>query len=223
MALFCKRVNFYTTSPHFELMSRHFATAAARSAVDLLRRDLAIAHRLIAHAGMDELVWNHISARVGGGDGYLVTPGNKHFSMITPEDLVHVGTDDGEGHDDAQGLENITADVIHGAIYRARPDVHAIVHVHSESGMYVSSLEGESPLKYYTQDGGAFFGKVAWHDFEGVATDHDEQKRIHDDMTTKTPQGHLPEVLMMRQHGSTCCGKSVGEAFVKNFYLDRVC
>lgn len=206
---------------------RFFAAAAAAAAPrpaaeQVLRRDLAIAHRLIAHAGMDELIWNHISARIEGG-GYLVTPGNKHFACMTPNDLVLVGGDDEGAGTGANGggLENITADVIHGAIYRARPDVQAIVHLHSESGMYVSALEGG--LKYYTQDAGAFYGKVAWHAFEGVATDHEEQKRIHDDITTKTPQGHLPDVLMMRQHGSTCCGESIGEAFVKNFYLERVC
>ena len=38
-------------------------------------------------------------------------------------------------------MENVTADVIHGAIYRARPDVKAIVHTHTEAGMYVSALE----------------------------------------------------------------------------------
>ena len=60
-------------------------------------------------------------------------------------------------------------------------------------------------------------------DFEGVATDHDEQTRIIQDIRTKTPEGFLPDVLMMRQHGSTCCGSNVGETFVKNFYLEKVC
>ena len=55
-----------------------------------LRRDLAIAHRLIAHAGQDELIWNHISARTNG-KSYLVTPGNRHFSCIEPSDLVLMG------------------------------------------------------------------------------------------------------------------------------------
>ena len=66
-----------------------------------LRFDLAVAHRLTAHHGMDELIWNHISAR--HADSYLVTPGDKHFAMIAPGDLVR--GDDGE---------NVTAGVIHG-------------------------------------------------------------------------------------------------------------
>ena len=58
-----------------------------------LRRDLAIAHRLIAHAGQDELIWNHISARTNG-KSYLVTNGTRHFSLIEPSDLVLMGSED---------------------------------------------------------------------------------------------------------------------------------
>ena len=136
-------------------------SAAAATALRSLRRDLAIAHRLVASYGMDELHWNHISARVAPGeDAYFVTPGNKHFACMTPDDLVRL--DDNGGAQGDGGLQNVTADVIHGAIYRARPDVHAICHVHTQSAMYVSCLEGDSPLKFYTQDGGGFRqGRVA--------------------------------------------------------------
>ena len=78
-----------------------------------VRRELAICHRLVAHYGMDELTWNHISARVGNQGQWLVTPGNKHFSLIEPNDLVLMGADDNE-------LKNVTAGVIHGAIFSAR-------------------------------------------------------------------------------------------------------
>jgi len=184
-----------------------------------LRRNLAIAHRLVAHNGHDELTWNHISARHESWETgkYLVTPGNTHFACMEPADLVLMGA----GQD--SGLDNITADVIHGAIYRARKDITSIVHVHTEAGMYISCLPDPDPLKYYTQDGGAFYGKVAYHDFEGVATDHEEQENIIRNISTKTFLGKLPDVLMMRQHGTTCCGSSVGAAYVKNFYLEQIC
>ena len=71
--------------------------------------------------------------------------------------------------------------------------------------------------------GGGLYGKIGIHDFEGVATDHGESERIIKDLTTKTKAGNLPDVLLMRQHGTTCCGPSVGAAFVKNFYMDRCC
>jgi ribulose-5-phosphate 4-epimerase/fuculose-1-phosphate aldolase len=202
--------------------SKQVSTSATAAPLDpieqALRRDLAIAHRLIAHNQQDELIWNHISARhhSWAQGKYLVTPGDTHFALIEPKDLVLMGGDDND-------LQNVTADVIHGAVFQCRPDVMAIVHIHSEAGMYVSCLPGRDPLQYFTQDGGGFYGKVAYHDFEGVATDKAEQVRIQKDMTTRTAVGALPDVLIMRQHGTTCCGSSVGAAYVKNFYMDRVC
>ena len=51
---------------------------------------------------MDDLVWNHISARFESD--YLITPGDLMWDMIEPEDLV-------------RSSGNITANVIHAAIY----------------------------------------------------------------------------------------------------------
>ena len=202
-------------------LCRRLSTSAKTDSVEKrLRRDLAIAHRLVAHNNQDELIWNHISARDPSWEKgkYLVTPGNKHFALIKPSDLILMGCN----HSD-KNLNNVTADVIHGAIYDARPDVNAIVHMHSEAGMYVSCLPGDNPLKFYTQDAGGFYGKIAWHDFCGVAVNFSEQESIHNDITRKTKEGYLPDILIMRQHGTTACGSSVGAAYVKNFYLDRVC
>ena len=132
--------------PHY---LRHNSTSATpKHGIDAiehsLRRDLAIAHRLVAHNNQDELHWNHISARDPSWPAgkYLVTPGNKHFALIEPSDLVMMGGASNK-------LENVTADVIHGAVFLCRPDVQAIVHLHSEAGMYVSCLPGKDPLNYY--------------------------------------------------------------------------
>ena len=135
---------------------------------------------------------------------------------MEPDDLVLMGSNDSD-------LKNVTANVIHSAIFEARPDVRSILHVHTEAGQYVSCLPGVSPLVLYTQDGGGFFGKVGVHEFSGVATDREECEIIAKDVTRKTITGDLPEVLIMRSHGTTTMGTSIGAAFVKNFYLDRVC
>eukprot|EP00939_MAST-03C_sp_MAST-3C-sp1_P000849 g849.t1 len=114
-------------------------------------------------------------------------------------------------------LENVTANVIHGAIYQARDDVNAIVHCHSRACVFVSNLPGDDPLTLYTQDGGAFYDKVAYHEFEGVANDHEEQENIARDL------GTCAHTLVMRNHGAVTLGETVGEAWVRMFYFDRVC
>lgn len=169
---------------------------------------MTVAHRLAARYGFDELVWNHISSRVTDvPSDFLITPGDRHFAMMRPDDFVWARSG---------ALKNVTAAVIHGAIFDARPDVGAVVHAHSRAVVFVSNLPKDDTLKFYTQDGGGFYGKVAYHDFEGVANDYEEQENIRRDLGDK-------HTLIMRHHGAATTGKTVGEAWVRMYYLDRVC
>ena len=81
---------------------------------------------------MDELIWNHISARFE--DGMLITPGGMHFSQIHSDNIV-------------KNSRNITGDIIHESIYDGRPDVNSIVHLHTPAAVAVSCLkEGFIPF-----------------------------------------------------------------------------
>ena len=46
------------------------------------RRDLAVAHTVSHHFKFDELVWNHISARLNSEGAFVVTPGDRHFDEV---------------------------------------------------------------------------------------------------------------------------------------------
>ena len=126
------------------------AAANADLAEHALRRELTIAHTLSHHHGFDELVWNHISARLPStsshaadaadvAPSFLVTPGDVGFEEVTPATLVKSSPDN----------VNVTADVIHSAIYAARPDVHAIVHHHTPAVVAVACMQGG--LRFLTQ------------------------------------------------------------------------
>ena len=168
----------------------------------ILRYDLAVAHRLTAKYGMDMLVWNHISAR--HRSGCLITPGRKMWGAINPEDLVFSSS-------------NVTADIIHEAIYSARPDVKAIIHLHTPAAVAVSCLEdGFQPL---TQDSAYFYGKVATYDWDGVSDDSSEKPFIAN--AVKSVEGC--NTLLMYNHGFVCFGSSVKEAWVLAYYFERCC
>ncbi len=172
----------------------------------MLRHELAAAHWLTHYFRMDDLTWNHISARVEADSPlFLVTPGDKMWALIEPEDLV-------------LSSGNVTANVIHEAIYAGRPDVQAVVHLHTPAAVSVSCLA--TGLELYDQDGALFGqpGAVAYHDWEGVSDDRDEQQRIASDFGP--PPAHT---LIMRNHGACTTGSSVGQAWVRAWYLERVC
>jgi len=167
-----------------------------------LRYDLAVAHRLTAKYNMDMLVWNHISARFK--NGCLVTPGRMLWSQIRPRDLVFSSS-------------NVTADIIHDAIYAAHRDIGAIIHLHTPAALAVSCLqEGFVPL---TQDAAYFYKKVATYEWDGVSDDNSEGPKI-----TAAVQS-LPgcNVLLMQNHGFVCLGKTIREVWVLAYYFERCC
>ena len=58
------------------------------------RLHLAACYRLVAHFGMDDLIYTHASCRIPGEpDAFLINPYGLLFREITPSNLVKVGWD----------------------------------------------------------------------------------------------------------------------------------
>ena len=188
------------------LVEEHFGLGHSdeklRQQEQSLRHDLAVAHRLTAKYNMDMLVWNHISAKFK--TGCLITPGRMLWSQVKPEDLVFSSS-------------NVTADIIHAAIYAARPDIQAIIHLHTPAATAVSCLEtGFVPM---TQDAAYFYNKVAHYEWDGVSDDANEGPAI----TAAVRAMPGCNTLLMHNHGYVCFGKTVREAWVLAYYFERVC
>jgi ribulose-5-phosphate 4-epimerase/fuculose-1-phosphate aldolase len=60
------------------------------------------------------------------------------------------------------------------------------------------------------------WGKIAYHDFEGVAVDLDEREQIVKDL------GDC-EVMILRNHGLLSVGATIGQAFNSIYRLERAC
>lgn len=72
--------------------------------------------------------WGNISARVPGEALMAITPSGVDYDAITPEGIVIM---DFEGHIVEGELKPSIEYQLHSAIYKAREDVHAIMHTHS--------------------------------------------------------------------------------------------
>jgi ribulose-5-phosphate 4-epimerase/fuculose-1-phosphate aldolase len=179
------------------------------------RIDCAACYRLVALFGMNDLVYNHVSARVPGEEGhFLINPYGYAYEEITASSLVKIDLDGKVVLDSGTGYGvNHAGFVIHSAVHRARQDVACVIHTHSAAGMAVSALKcGLLPL---TQSA-MFFGEVGYHDYEGPAVDLDEQKRLVRDL------GERP-AMILRNHGLLSVGATVCEAFVVMHWLERAC
>lgn len=179
-----------------------------------MRVDLAAAYRLVAHYGWDDLIFTHLSARVPGPEHhFLINPYNLMFEEITASSLVKIDVD-GAKVMPSDYVVNPAGFTIHSAIHMARDDARAVMHVHTPAGQAVSAQEeGLMPL---TQTAMIIREEVSYHEYEGIATVLEERERLVEDLGQKN-------AMILRNHGTLAVGRTVGEAFVTLYYLERAC
>ena len=179
------------------------------------RVDLAACYRLMAHFGMDALIYNHISARVPGPDEhFLLNSFGLLYEEITASNLVKVDLD-GKIISETEDKINPAGFVIHSCIHRERPDLHCVIHTHTPAGVGVSCQEeGLLPL---SQTGLLYKDLIGYHEYEGLALNLDEQQRLVADL------GEKKHLLILRNHGRLSCVRTIPEAFIMMYYLEQAC
>lgn len=193
------------------------AAAAPRVMTDAeweARQQLAAAYRVFDHLGWSEMIYNHITLKVPGEDhSFLINPFGLHFSEVKASNLVKIDLD-GNKLDDSPYPVNRAGFVQHAVFHRNLPDVHCIMHTHTTAGMAVSSLEGGlQPINFYACN---FAGQIAYHDFEGVTVRDEEGERLVANLGDK-------RMLLLRNHGIVAMGRTLPEAFIKHWSLQRAC
>lgn len=180
-----------------------------------VRRELAVAYRMFAHWGWDDLIYTHLSARVPGADDhFLLNPFDLGFDEVTPENLVKVDRD-GNAVGPSEHPTNPAGFVIHSAVHLGRADAHCVLHLHTPDGQAVSAqADGLLPICQTSMFVHGF--GIGYHDYEGPATDLDERERLVRDLGDNG-------VLMLRNHGTLAVGSTIGEAFTRMYFLERAC
>ena len=178
------------------------------------RVDLAAAYRLVAHYGWDDLIFTHISARVPGPDHhFLINPYGMMFEEINASSLVRVDLDGAIVSETPYSI-NPAGFTIHSAVHAAREDALCVMHLHTDYGIAVSAQEhGLLPI---SQQSLFPLASIAYHDYEGVALNDAEKPRLVNDLGKKNN-------LILRNHGLLTIGKTVAEAFLSMYILERAC
>ncbi len=180
-----------------------------------VRVKLAAAYRLAALFRWTDHIYTHFSARVPGKEEhFLINPFGLLFDEITASNLVKVDIDGDIIHDPLGLKINQAGYVIHSAIHRARPDLKAVLHTHTRDGAAVSAQRGG--LLPLSQHALGYYSRLAYHDYEGVALDLDEQERLVTNLGDKN-------ILILRNHGLLTGGVSVEHAFRELHGLERAC
>jgi ribulose-5-phosphate 4-epimerase/fuculose-1-phosphate aldolase len=181
-----------------------------------LRQNLAAAYRLIALNGWDDDVATHISVRIPGAKSYfLINPFGILFDEISASMLIKVDLEGNIVDGGTTGLGiNKAGFTVHSAVHAAREDAHAVFHCHTIAGTAVSAQkQGLLPIGPLAL---LLYGKVGYHEFEGITVDDDEKPRIVSNLGDNF-------ALMLRNHGTITVGRTIAQAFQRMYWLETSC
>ena len=178
------------------------------------RQNLAAMYRIFAYLKWDESIYNHLSLRVPDAPNhFLINPFGLHYSEVTASNLVKVDTH-GQivGHSDWP--INPAGMTFHRAIHAQIPNGHCVMHMHTTATQAVCCLEdGLSFSNFYAAQ---LYGKVAYHEFEGITIHSEEGERILASAAGKP-------LLLLRNHGPVVIGSTLAEAFSWMWLIQRAC
>jgi ribulose-5-phosphate 4-epimerase/fuculose-1-phosphate aldolase len=168
---------------------------------------LADAILMLERAGVIDFN-GHFSWRVPGREQMLINSGASVRSALTSADIVLVDFDGNPVEGDAVPPMEFH---IHSEIYRARPDVGAVVHTHPLWST-LFSMAGVAVQPVIMQ--AAVLGPIRLFDETASINKRELGQRV----AAQLGDGR---VLMLRSHGSVAAGEGIVEAFVLAVYLEE--
>ena len=177
--------------------------------------DLVYANRILADQGVVD-GFGHVSVREDNNPDRFVMSRSMAPALVTHKDIMEYNLN-GDPID-AQGRASFAERYIHAAIYRARPDVKAIVHSHSLA-VIPFSVRASACARSFIMS--AFLGAgTPIFDIRDAAGD--TNMLITDnqlgDALAKVLGNHT--VALMRGHGMVDAGTSIQEAVFFAYYTD---
>lgn len=184
---------------------------ASRTLVD----DLVAASRILAAQGVLD-AYGHVSARSDKRPERFIMSRSRAPALVTAADLMEWDPDSEALAGDRR--KGFIERYIHGEIYRARPDVMAVVHSHSPSVIPFGISRTRLRPVYHM---GSFLwsGAPVW-DIRKVREENDLLVR---DRPLGQALAHALgkcNCVLMRGHGMTVIGDSVPEAVFRAIYTE---
>src|SRR3954452_9375926 len=186
-------------------------TAASRGLIE----DLVAGSRIRASEGVLD-AYGHISARSDKRPERFIMSRSRAPALVTAADLMELDADsEAVGRD---GRKGFIERYIHGEIYRARPEVMAIVHSHSASVIPFGVTRTRLRPIYH-------MGAFLWSGtpvFDIRKTREENDLLVRDRPLGKALAGSLGSCncVLMRGHGMTVVGDGVPEAVYRAIYTE---
>ena len=176
-----------------------------------LKRDLALACRILAAQGQSDAVLGHVSARLSGWDRFWMKASGIGLEEVREPDLILLDFGGAilEGDRPRHGEYPI-----HAEIMRARPEVLAVVHTHPRHCIALAARGAE--LRPVCHEGCFFWppGVPVFREFTDLVRSREQGERVARSL------GQARAVFLL-DHGIVVVGASVPEACYLAIALER--
>lgn len=165
-------------------------------------------------AGLSDLIWGHPSVRDSEGRGLWMKASGIGFDEVDAERVVLVSWD-GEVLV-GSGRRHIEY-AIHSQIYRARPDVNAVVHTHAPAFSAFASLD--VPLHPLSHDAVPFTHPQLPR-FTAVTGSLIGTHALGDAVAIELGEANA---ILLPSHGAVTVGPDIASAVMYSVLLERAC
>jgi HCOMODA/2-hydroxy-3-carboxy-muconic semialdehyde decarboxylase len=181
-----------------------------------VRRELALANRIVANEGVID-AFGHVSVRHPDNPNRYLLSRSRAPELVTPDDLIEYDTDSQPVRD--PGVGQYSERVIHGEIYKARPDVNAVCHHHCPAFMPLLATGTDyMPIFHLGAVGG--IRPPFWDQRDEFGDTNMLVVKPEEGASLARALGNHWIVLMMR-HGVTVAGTSVRDCIFRSVFSAR--
>lgn len=185
-----------------------------------LREMVARSCRILGKLGLTKEPSGHVSARITGQERALIKargPGESGLRFVSPDDIITVDFN-GKKVEGGPGLESPQEVFIHTWLYRMRPEVQCVVHVHPSTVVLFTICNKPLMPLYGAYDPGSLRMLI-----EGIAS-YGRSITVSDEKLGEEFARAMgnKETCLMRGHGITAVGGSVEAATLAAIKLNEL-
>ena len=180
---------------------------------------VAQACRVLGKLDVTHGALGHVSWRLGDGQSMLIKgkgPGEVGLRYTQPRDIITVDFDANK-LDGAADLQPPSESYLHSWLYKLRPDVMSVIHVHPEHAVLLTICDKEILPIYGAYGPGARLAVAGVPTYPRSVTIHDDRLGAEFATFMGTKQ-----VALMRGHGVSVVGTGVEDATVRVMALNEL-
>ncbi len=181
-----------------------------------LRHELAVANRILANEGIID-AFGHISARNPKDPSRYFISRHRASELVEPDDILEMTLDSQPVR--PTNLRLYSEMVIHGEIYKARPDVNSVCHHHAPAVLPFCATGVELVPLFHL--GGTLGGEVPFWDSRDEFGDTNLLVRTPEEGASHARALGRNFMLLLGRPDASLAGKSVRECVFRTIYTTR--